>query len=72
MRNQGTKITRNLTLKANGKKLALLTPAVMGILNLSQDSFYKKSRVNSHEKLLKKADKMIRHGADILDLGAAS
>ena len=50
----------------------LSTPRVMGILNITTDSFYEESRVNSPELALEKAEEMIRLGADILDVGAVS
>ena len=45
---------------------------IMGILNITPDSFYKESRVISVNTALKKADKMIMEGADILDIGGES
>lgn len=47
-------------------------PAVMGVLNLTPDSFYPESRVNNIPTLLDKIDKMIHDGATIIDLGAVS
>lgn len=44
----------------------------MGILNITPDSFYKKSRLNSLDDALNRAEKMIHEGADILDLGGES
>jgi len=44
----------------------------MGILNLTDDSFYSGSRVTSSESILAKAESMLKEGADILDLGAYS
>jgi dihydropteroate synthase len=44
----------------------------MGILNLTGDSFFSGSRVQSEAQLLEKAEKMLSEGADILDLGASS
>ncbi len=44
----------------------------MGILNLTDDSFYSGSRVSSVEAILAKAETMLSEGADILDLGAYS
>ena len=44
----------------------------MGIINISSDSFYEQSRCNSTDEVLAKAEKMIREGADFLDLGAES
>jgi len=44
----------------------------MGILNLTEDSFYEGSRVLKDQDILKRAEKMLEDGADILDLGAYS
>ncbi|MBU1014160.1 MAG: dihydropteroate synthase [Bacteroidetes bacterium] len=61
-----------IKLKSGSKLLALDKPLVMGILNISPDSFYEGSRFPESEDLLKKAGLMIEEGADILDLGAVS
>ena len=55
-----------------GKLLDLDTPRVMGILNITPDSFYKGSRYNSKEEILRAAVRMIEEGADILDVGGYS
>ena len=47
-------------------------PKIMGILNITPDSFYENSRVVSVDAILKKAEQMIAEGADILDIGASS
>jgi len=44
----------------------------MGIINLTEDSFYAGSRMKDHNKALQLAEKMIDEGVDILDLGAMS
>jgi dihydropteroate synthase len=44
----------------------------MGILNVTPDSFYPGSRLTDAESIRRKADEMIRGGADILDIGACS
>ena len=44
----------------------------MGIINISIDSFYEKSRCHSIDEVLIVAEKMINEGADYLDLGAES
>ena len=59
-------------INAGGKLLDLETPKVMGILNITTDSFYKGSRYNSDEDILKAADRMLSLGADILDVGGYS
>jgi dihydropteroate synthase len=45
---------------------------IMGILNITPDSFYKGSRLTDTENILKSASEMILEGADILDVGAYS
>ena len=47
-------------------------PLVMGILNITPDSFYATSRIASDNALLGAAEKMIRDGAALLDIGAYS
>jgi dihydropteroate synthase len=69
---QGTKISLKYKLRANGKVLDLSTPAVMGILNVTPDSFFDGGTLSSSEVLLERADKYIAEGATILDLGAMS
>jgi dihydropteroate synthase len=61
-------------LVSRGRSLCFSTqkPLVMGILNLTPDSFYENSRVNTADLLLLQADKMLAEGAAILDLGAVS
>lgn len=47
-------------------------PVIMGILNVTPDSFYAGSRVVSENKILDRAGKMISEGAAILDIGGYS
>ncbi len=59
-------------INAGGKLLDLETPVVMGILNITPDSFYHGSRHNSDSGILKAASEMLEQGADILDIGGYS
>jgi len=59
-------------INAGGKLLDLDTPLVMGIMNITPDSFYKGSRHNSDSEILKSASEMLLQGADILDIGGYS
>jgi len=54
------------------KILDLSTPAIMGILNVTPDSFYDGGSHNSNDDILEKANTMIQEGADIIDIGAIS
>lgn len=60
------------TLQIKGRLISLDKPKIMGILNLTPDSFYIGSRLNSTEAILAKAREMIEEGADFLDLGGYS
>ncbi|WP_019946901.1 dihydropteroate synthase [Hymenobacter aerophilus] len=55
-----------------GRVLDLRLPRVMGILNLTPDSFYEGSRVASATDLLRRAETMLTAGAAVLDLGGYS
>jgi dihydropteroate synthase len=59
-------------INAGGKLLDLETPKVMGVINITPDSFYKGSRYNSDDEIVKAARLMIEEGADILDIGGYS
>ncbi|MDO7875230.1 dihydropteroate synthase [Hymenobacter sp. ASUV-10] len=56
----------------HGRLLDLRQPQVMGILNLTPDSFFADSRVTSEQDLLTRAEAMLTVGAATLDLGAYS
>jgi dihydropteroate synthase len=61
------------TLQIKGRIVCLDKPQVMGILNLTPDSFFSGSRIDKNrEAILSKAGEMIREGADFLDLGGYS
>ena len=59
-------------INAGGKLLNLEIPRVMGILNITPDSFYSGSRFNTDDEILKAAARMLEDGADILDVGGYS
>lgn len=60
------------SLNCKGKLISMEKPLVMGILNLTADSFYTGSRLQNIDSIKNKAAQMISEGADILDLGAQS
>ncbi len=60
------------TINAGGKLIDLATPKVMGIINLTPDSFYAGSRKPLLSEALLQANKMLADGADFLDIGAYS
>lgn len=61
-----------LTLNSQGKTLHSSKPLIMGILNVTPDSFYQKSRVMAVTEAIDIAGKMLEDGASILDIGGQS
>lgn len=60
------------TLHIKGRLMEITRPLVMGILNLTPDSFYSPSRIQSAEDAVKRVRAMLDEGADIIDVGACS
>ncbi len=61
-----------LTLKSQGKTLNSAKPLIMGILNITPDSFYQKSRVTAVSEAIDLIGKMVSDGASIIDIGGQS
>jgi dihydropteroate synthase len=59
-------------LKCRDRWLDLSKPKIMGIINLTMDSFYEASRMHQPGSASLMAEKMVNEGADIIDLGAMS
>jgi dihydropteroate synthase len=60
------------TLKLNGKIVDLTKPIVMGILNVTPDSFYDGGKYHSQTQILRHTEKMLTEGATIIDIGGYS
>lgn len=60
------------TLNCKGRLLVVEKPIVMGIINVTPDSFYGGSRHQHTDEVLWTAEKMIKDGATILDVGGQS
>ena len=56
----------------NQDLLTFSQPIVMGIVNLTPDSFYDGGKLDNEKKLLFHIEKLIKDGADIIDIGAIS
>ena len=65
------KYTSNL-LNIKGNIIDLTSPKIMGILNLTEDSFYDGGKYNSLKKCLSQCEKMINEGAHFIDIGVHS
>lgn len=65
-------IAMNMTLNVNGQLMDLCEPKVMGILNVTPDSFYSGSRKQTEQEISERVNQIMEQGADIIDVGAFS
>lgn len=72
MNAKDTFFSPKITLNCQGKILSLHEPVVMGILNVTPDSFFAGSRTTSEKTVLERAQKLLSEGAAILDIGGYS
>ncbi len=61
-----------MVLAFNGKRLDISSPVVMGILNITPDSFFNQGNWGSVDKQLRQVEQMLTDGASIIDIGAIS
>jgi len=59
-------------INCNGKLIDLTTPKVMGILNITPDSFFDGGKYNDTKAILSQVKKMLDEGATFIDIGAYS
>lgn len=69
---EDTHFPKKRHLKVKDKLIDLTIPKIMGIVNVTPDSFYSDSCIKSDKKLLSTVEGMIRDGADFVDLGGYS
>jgi dihydropteroate synthase len=69
---QNTPFSTNKTLNINGRLIDLSTPKVMGVLNVTPDSFYDGGQFLSETSILEHVGKMLTDGADFIDVGGYS
>lgn len=60
------------TLKVRGKIMDLAIPKVMGILNVTPDSFYDGGKFRDEQSIVEQVEKMLAEGADFIDVGGYS
>ncbi|MFT4669771.1 MAG: dihydropteroate synthase, partial [Ulvibacter sp.] len=61
-----------MTINCKGQLIDLTTPKVMGILNVTPNSFFDGGKYNNESELLNQVGKMINDGATFIDIGAYS
>ena len=60
------------TINVNGTLMDLSTPRVMGIVNVTPDSFFAGSRTQTEDAIARRVEQLMAEGADILDIGGYS
>lgn len=61
-----------ITLNLRGRLLELREPQIMGILNVTPDSFFSESRTPDEEHIAQRVKQMMNDGADMIDIGGYS
>ena len=69
---QNTAFSTNKTLNVRGQLIDLTLPKVMGILNVTPDSFYDGTRYSTDTEILNQVGKMLKEGALFIDVGGYS
>ncbi|MBM3421508.1 MAG: dihydropteroate synthase [Bacteroidetes bacterium] len=65
-------LNRKLLINAGGRLIDLSEPRIMGVINITPDSFYSGSRYSGGTGALKAAEGFLAEGADIIDIGGCS
>ncbi|MBL7971053.1 MAG: dihydropteroate synthase, partial [Prolixibacteraceae bacterium] len=65
-------LKRKNTISLNGQILDLAQPVVMGILNVTPDSFFDGGRYKTEKKVIKRAEEILEQGGTVIDIGAVS
>ena len=60
------------TINVNGRLIDLSEPQVMGILNVTPDSFYEGSRMQTEREIIDRSHQIVSEGASFIDVGACS
>lgn len=72
MEGKNTVFQQKLTLNVRGILFDLSQPRIMGVLNLTPDSFYDGGKNNGLQEALKKTEQILSEGASMIDIGAYS
>jgi len=68
----GKFLKRKSTIQVDDKQIDLSIPVVMGIVNITPDSFYDGGKYEDETEMLKAVEKMVEDGVSIVDVGAIS
>ena len=65
-------LKRKSTINLSGRLIDLSKPVVMGILNVTPDSFFDGGKYETEKKIVERAEEILEQGATIIDIGAIS
>lgn len=65
-------LKRKNTININGRILDLTQPIVMGIINVTPDSFFDGGKYKTEKKVVKRAEEILEQGGTVIDIGAVS
>jgi dihydropteroate synthase len=68
----GNMQSNSISIRIKNRILSLSSPIVMGILNVTPDSFYPESRANTEERMIARATTILAEGGSIIDIGGYS
>ena len=63
---------KSKSINIKGELIDLATPLVMGIVNVTPDSFYKGSRTESEKEIIRRVQQILNEGGSIIDIGGQS
>lgn len=69
---KSSQFSQNKEINIKGNLISLSIPLVMGVLNVTDDSFYDGGKYNKFADAIKRAEQIIEEGAEIIDIGACS
>lgn len=72
MKDKDTFFSKKNTIRCKGEIFDLSEPKIMGILNVTPDSFYDGGKYISENSIIERVEQMVTEGADFIDIGACS
>jgi len=72
LKDKDTFFSRKATINVNGEIVDISSPCIMGIVNITPDSFYSGSRYTEIDNILKRVRQITNEGAKFIDIGAFS
>src|SRR5690348_16573791 len=69
---KNTLLPSTFSINCKGRLVDISSPVVMGVINITEDSFYAGSRYPEEQRILQAVEQMLAEGAGIIDIGGQS